>query len=235
MTHDKFKAKESELRGTLPPSPFYAIRMDGRAFHTFTRQFKAPYSIVFMEAMNNAGLIAATKVLAETELFYVQSDEITLIVKPKNNGQFSFGGRTEKVLSLTSSAATAGFMSACPEVEGFPIFDSRILLLEDNEEVIEYLDWRRLDARKNSITMAAQYLYGDKPLKGKSTRERLEMLEGTEFEKLPYDFYFGRIGHKVTRPKKVQPPNQEPFFVDRTVWEMTSAFQDTTREIVESI
>lgn len=231
----KFKAKEAEMRTTLPSSLFYAIRMDGRAFHTFTKQFKAPYSETFMEAMNNAGMVAATKVLAETELFYVQSDEITLIVKNDGKGNFSFNGRTDKILSLTSSAATAGFMAQCPDVDGFPIFDSRILTLDNKDEVIEYLDWRRLDARKNSITMAAQHLYGDKKLKGKSTKERLTMLEGTEFERLPYDFYFGRIGHKVKKMKEITIPGKEPFLVERSEWVMTSAFQDTTKEIVKNI
>lgn len=235
MDGTKFKEKESHMSTALPESPFYAIRMDGRAFHTFTKQFKAPYCEKFMSGMDNAGLVASTQVLSETRMFYVQSDEITLIIKPHENGGLSFGGRTDKLLSLTSSAATAGFMSKLPETEGLPIFDSRVLLLDDEEEIIEYLDWRRLDARKNSITMAAQYVYGDKELKGKSTRERLNMLEGTEFEKLPYDFYFGRIGHKVKKMKEVNIPDKAPFWVERSEWVMSSAFQDKTREIVENI
>lgn len=233
MNEDKFKKKEAQMRAKLPISPYYAIRMDGRAFHTFTKQFKAPYSEDFMEAMNNAGMVAATQVLAETKLCYVQSDEITLIAKTKDTNNVSFGGRMDKILSLTSSAATAGFMKALPETNGFPLFDSRIIALADKAEIIEYLDWRRLDARKNSITMAAQHVHGHHALKGKSTKERLAMLQGTEFEILPYEFYFGRIGHTVKVEKEVTVPHRGTFTVERSEWKISAAFQDVTQEIVE--
>lgn len=231
---EKFKEKENELRDVLPVAPFYAVRMDGRAFHTFTKQFKKPYSETFMKAMNNAGLIAAQKVMSETQLFYVQSDEITLILRMRENGEMSFGGRMDKVLSLTSSAATAGFLKELPDVDGFPIFDSRVVPLKDKEEIVEYLDWRRLDARKNAISMTAEHVFGHKALKNKSTSERLEMLVGTDFEKIPYDFYFGRIGHKIVVPKTVE-VRGETLTVDRKEWTLESAFQDVTKNLVESL
>lgn len=233
---EKFKNKEFTFQSNLPDSPFYGIRMDGKAFHTFTKQFDKPYSTKFMNAMNNAGLVAAKNVASETKLFYVQSDEITLILKNNNNGQFSYSGRIDKLVSLSSSAATAGFLSECPDVDGLPIFDSRIFALDSKDEVIEYLDWRRLDARKNAITMTAEYVYGGKALHKKTTTERLEMLNGTEFENnIPYDFYFGRFGHIVKKEETVEVPNRGSFNVERNVWTMSSAFKDTTRDLVAEI
>jgi len=231
---DKFKNKEVDLQSVLPDSAFYAVRMDGKAFHTFTKQFEKPYSIKFMNAMNSAGLIAAKNVASETKMFYVQSDEITLILKNNNNGQFSYSGRIDKLVSLSSSAATAGFLKELPDVNGFPIFDSRAIPLFDKEDVIEYLDWRRLDARKNAISMTAEYVFGHKALKNKNTSERLEMLTGTEFEHIPYDFYFGRIGHKIVVPKSIE-IRGETLTVDRKEWKLESAFQDVTKKAVESL
>ena len=56
------------------------IRLDGKAFHTFTRGLKKPYDEIFHKAMNET-----TKYLCENiqgcVLGYTQSDEITLILQ----------------------------------------------------------------------------------------------------------------------------------------------------------
>jgi hypothetical protein len=74
-----------------------------------------------------------------------------------------------------------------------PMFDARLFLLDGVEEVLEYMDWRRLDARKNAVSMAAGSLFSHKSLLNKSTRERAALLKGTELETLPDGFFNGRL------------------------------------------
>lgn len=56
-----------------------AIRLDGKAFHTFTRGFQKPFDFVLMDAMQQT-----MKYLCENiqgcVFGYTQSDEITLIL-----------------------------------------------------------------------------------------------------------------------------------------------------------
>jgi len=51
---EPFKATEAAYRLTLPSHSIVGIRLDGRAFGSFTRAFERPYSDVFMDAMDTA-------------------------------------------------------------------------------------------------------------------------------------------------------------------------------------
>ena len=79
-----------------------AIRIDGKAFHTYTRNFKRPFDSVFMRAMQET-----MKYLCENiqgcVLGYTQSDEITLILvdyeKINSSAWFELRG-TEALLRI---------------------------------------------------------------------------------------------------------------------------------------
>lgn len=196
----KFKAKEADFRSKLPPRSIVGIRLDGKAFHTYTKQFVYPYDLNFMNTMDSVTLHLLNKVVQGGMLAYTQSDEISIFftdrIGTKENRSLFNAGKIEKILSISASAATGAFMKALPEGEGIPMFDARLFVVEDMDEVQEYLDWRRLDARKNSISMAASALYSHKQLNGVSTRDRAGLLKGTKFEVLPEGFFQGRLFHK---------------------------------------
>ncbi len=59
---DKFKFREAELRSVLPVKKLYALRLDGKAFHTFTKQYERPFDFRFMESMDEAALMVLGKV-----------------------------------------------------------------------------------------------------------------------------------------------------------------------------
>lgn len=87
-----------------------AIRIDGKAFHTFTRGFDRPFDQVLIESMQQT-----TKYLCENiqgcVLGYTQSDEITLIlVDYKNlNSDAWFDYEVQKMCSIAASMATMAF------------------------------------------------------------------------------------------------------------------------------
>ena len=87
-----------------------AIRIDGKAFHTFTRGFQKPFDEILIKSMQET-----TKYLCENiqgcVLGYTQSDEITLIlVDYKNlNSDAWFDYEVQKMCSIATSMATMVF------------------------------------------------------------------------------------------------------------------------------
>ena len=87
-----------------------AIRIDGKAFHTFTKGFEKPFDEVLIKSMQ-----ATMKYLCENiqgcVLGYHQSDEITLIlVDYKNlNSDAWFDYEVQKMCSIAASMATMAF------------------------------------------------------------------------------------------------------------------------------
>ena len=87
-----------------------AIRIDGKAFHTFTRGFEKPFDKVLIKSMQET-----TKYLCENiqgcVFGYTQSDEITLILidYQKLNSSAWFDYEVQKMCSIAASMATMAF------------------------------------------------------------------------------------------------------------------------------
>ena len=87
-----------------------AIRIDGKAFHTFTKGFQKPFDEILIKSMQET-----TKYLCEhiqgCVLGYTQSDEITLIlIDYKNlNSDAWFDYEVQKMCSIAASMATMAF------------------------------------------------------------------------------------------------------------------------------
>lgn len=87
-----------------------AIRIDGKAFHTFTRNFQKPFDEVLIKSMQET-----MKYLCENiqgcVLGYTQSDEITLILVDykKLTSSAWFDYEVQKICSIAASMATMAF------------------------------------------------------------------------------------------------------------------------------
>lgn len=87
-----------------------AIRIDGKAFHTFTRGFHKPFNEVLIKSMQET-----MKYLCENiqgcVLGYTQSDEITLILVDykKLTSSAWFDYEVQKICSIAASMATMAF------------------------------------------------------------------------------------------------------------------------------
>lgn len=180
------------------------IRIDGKAFHTFTRGFQKPFDEVLIEAMQKT-----MKYLCENiqgcVLGYTQSDEITLILVDykKLNSSAWFDYEVQKMCSIAASMATMAFnrffMYEYEEFnrwvnEGNPtdedrrlndiyydamckgaMFDARCFNIP-KEEVTNLIYWRQLDASRNSIQMVGQANFSHKELQNKSCNQIQDML-----------------------------------------------------------
>lgn len=120
-----------------------AIRIDGKAFHTFTRGFKKPFDDTLVKAMQNT-----MKYLCENiqgcVFGYTQSDEITLILvdyQTLTSGAW-FDYEVQKMCSVAASMATMAFnkfFSRCVDEEKFEYRTSLVTQsVEMQEEMRKY-------------------------------------------------------------------------------------------------
>ena len=178
-----------------------AIRLDGKAFHTFTRGFQKPFDEVLGRAMRKT-----MKYLCENiqgcVLGYTQSDEITLILVDYQNLNSCawFDYEVQKMCSIAASMATMAFnkfftknvnyfemtheyddtineycTTLVNAAEKGAMFDARCFNIP-KEEVCNLIYWRQLDATRNSIQMVGQANFSHKELQNKSCNMIQEML-----------------------------------------------------------
>ena len=84
------------------------VRLDGKAFHTFTRGLKKPFDPVFNSAMDDTMLHLAQN-SQNCMLAYRQSDEISLLLVDYATFETAawFDNNISKIVSITASMATA--------------------------------------------------------------------------------------------------------------------------------
>lgn len=210
---------ENRTRIQLPRRTYTIIRLDGKAFHSFTKGMKRPFDERLMGAMNQTARTLCQEIQG-VRFAFVQSDEISLLLTdfetPTTDAWFD--GNVQKMASVAASIATAAF-NACwhgyrepgarmeelsPPFDSFALFDARVFTIPDRVEVVNYFIWRQQDATRNSISMAAQTEYSHKELHGKSSNQQQEMLhqKGINWNDYPDGFKRGRA---IVRRKKVGP------------------------------
>jgi len=160
------------------------IRVDGKTFHTFTKDMERPFDDEFIEAMYSLALHLCEKTHT-AQFAYTQSDEISLLLHPykKLDTNAYFNNEIQKISSVTAGIASS-FMTQWYNREA--VFDARCFVLPE-AEVVNYFLWRQQDATRNSISMCAQSLYSHKELHGKSSAQRQEMIfqKGLNWNDLP--------------------------------------------------
>ena len=184
-----------------------AIRIDGKAFHTFTRGFERPFDEVLIKAMQRT-----MKYLCENiqgcVLGYTQSDEITLILVDykRLNSSAWFDYEVQKMCSIAASMATMAFnrffreeidnnANLHPVKRNWHIaaslkgamFDARVFNVP-REEVTNLIYWRQLDATRNSIQMVGQAYFSHNELQHKSCnviQDMLHELKGINWNDYP--------------------------------------------------
>lgn len=175
-----------------------ALRLDGKAFHSFTRGFKRPFDEVLIKSMQQT-----MKYLCENiqgcVLGYHQSDEITLILLDYQTFDTDawFDYEVQKMCSIAASMATMAFYRAfAEEVDRFcgdprnsgvqanryiaatlqdAMFDCRCFNIP-KEEVANLIYWRQLDASRNSVQMVGQAYFSHNELQEKTCSDIQDML-----------------------------------------------------------
>lgn len=101
---------EDRTRYLLPRRTYTIIRLDGKAFHTYTRGLQKPFDSGLYEDMDRA-IIAMIKDIQGAVFAYTQSDEISILLTDFGTPQTSawFDGNLQKICSVSASMITAEF------------------------------------------------------------------------------------------------------------------------------
>src|SRR5271170_3747287 len=211
---DRMKRYEEATRFTLPRRTYTIIRVDGRAFHSWTRGLEKPYDTDFMHLMDHTA-IALCEQISGSQFAYVQSDEISVLAVDflDINTEPWFDGNIQKWCSVGASVATMAFNRG---VMGYlthsgdmaqnkillkqpnAMFDARVYTIPDPIEVENYFVWRQQDAERNSIMMLARAYATHKQLAGKKRADQHEIIHkaGDNWAKHPPSFKHGRLAFK---------------------------------------
>ena len=200
------------------------VRIDGRAFHTFTKGMVRPFDDdVLLEAMRRTALYLC-KNISGCVFGYTQSDEITLVLTDYENynSQPWFDYRIQKICSITASMATKEFNTSFRELVNKKyekisseeatlyrnsidkaMFDSRAYNMPI-DDVPNVLYWRQLDASKNSVSQVAQSMFSNKELHGKNQADRIDMLfeKGLNWYDMPIYLKRGTCVVQIINDKK---------------------------------
>ncbi len=223
---DRMKSNyENRSRFLLPSRGYTVIRVDGKAFHTYTRGLLRPFDIGLIEDMDTTAAYLCKNIMG-AKFAFVQSDEISILLTDfeEIGTQSWFDNNLQKMCSVSASMATNAFNRArldriaSPNVR-FAEFDSRVFQIPSKGEVENYFIWRQQDATRNSISSAAQALYSPKELFGKSTDEQQELIfqKGINWNDYPVKQKRGRIILKETYEKELG-ENEKSQSAIRTRW-----------------
>lgn len=196
---DRMKKYENVSRIYLMRRNPIIIRIDGKAFHSFTRKFQRPFDPVMIRTMQET-----MKYLCENiqgcVFGYTQSDEISLLLIDYQSIMTEgwFDNNLQKLVSVSASMATMKFNEKFINISMFEslksikesnidihdiyceqihhaIFDSRAFSIP-KDEVCNYFIWRQQDATRNSIEMVGRYYFSHKQLYRKSCSDIQDML-----------------------------------------------------------
>lgn len=183
-----------------------AIRIDGKAFHTFTKYLNKPWDDIFQKSMQETMKYLCQNI-QNCVFGYQQSDEITLILTDYETLTTDawFGYEVQKLCSISASMATMKFNQAFADnaskwcynyfkawhhsetedkyletlnncLNSGAMFDARCFNIP-REEVTNLVYWRQVDAVRNSIQSMGQAYFSHKQLMNKNTKEVRQMLE----------------------------------------------------------
>ena len=173
---DRIKDYERVTRHYATKRTPLIVRVDGRAFHTFTREMARPFDDVFMQAMVRSALDVAVG-MQGFKAAYVQSDEATFLLTDYDSigAQGWFDYNLSKVISISAASMSVYFMRHFNGTEAPAVFDSRAFNVPANDVVNSFL-WRAQDWERNSLQMYARSMFSHKELHMKNRADIHEML-----------------------------------------------------------
>lgn len=188
---DRMKDLESRAKSSLPRRCYTLIRLDGKAFHTYTKKCARPFDPGLRRAMQETARRLCAGIQG-AKLGYTQSDEITLVLTDFDtvNTEAWFNGEVQKIVSISASMATAFFTQEHVEKgNGIALFDSRVWTTSDPWEAYNAFLWRQQDATRNAIQMVARSLASHGECHHKDQRELQELIHerGQNFNDYPAD------------------------------------------------
>jgi tRNA(His) 5'-end guanylyltransferase len=173
------KGYEHAGSSTLPRRMPVILRVDGKAFHTWTRGLERPLCVPLVNGMN-AAAVALCEHIQGAQMAYVQSDEISVLIHGYKRYASTpwLDNRKSKIESVGASIAAATLTAESILIHGHmkpAFFDGRADVYPESD-VCNYFVWRQQDTIRNSIQMLAQSLYSQKQLHGRNCSQLQDMI-----------------------------------------------------------
>ena len=257
---DKAKSAQKNRDYNLDVDKYILVHVDGRSFSRMVKnKFKKPFDEDFIRMMNETAIFLCENVQG-AKVAYVQSDEISLLLKKDSpEGDIFFGGRLCKMQSIIASLATAKFNQLMTvyslkktaeyyednlyamsfideEITEMPLyqFDCKVWDVDTANDALAWFLFRNIDCVKNSKQQAAQTWLSHKELLNKQTDEQIALLKdvyGVDW----YDFHqsqkYGRVIDKTTVEAKREMPNGEIIKYNRSKWVANPGVDLTNAEL----
>jgi tRNA(His) guanylyltransferase len=217
---------ENRSRFSLSRRSYTIIRVDGKAFHTYTRGLLRPFDDGLIEDMDATAAYLCKNVMG-AKLAFVQSDEISILLTDFDDlgTEAWFDNNLQKICSVSASMATRAFNECRLKRLGidkmkWAEFDSRVFQIPQKTEVENYFIWRQQDTTRNSISSVAQTLYSSKQLHGKNTDVQQELIfqKGINWNDYAPKYKRGRIILKETYEKLPDEMDLKSKSTIRTRW-----------------
>ena len=233
---DRMKRYESTSKIYLMRRTPVIIRLDGKAFHTFTRGMNKPFDKILMCVMQGT-MKSLCEQIQGCVFGYTQSDEITLVLTDyktiQTDAWFDYG--VQKMVSVAASLATVEFNRILYDELSYSIhdyvdtegdsgewnyllefqkkifkatFDARAFSVP-KEDVCNCLIWRQQDATRNSIQAVGQAHFSHKQLQGKSCDMIQDMLwteKGINWNDIPTECKRGSACYRVEKEETIKDP-----------------------------
>jgi len=208
----RMKKYEDVNRYYLPSKQPVIIRVDGKAFHSYTKQSwcERPFSDILVKTFQQT-TIAVCEQLMNCCIAYHQSDEVTFFLKDyeRIEQQQLFAGNIQKISSTIASKFTAYFnkymienlLAANKDISKLKLaeFDARCYTVPLHE-VINCFIWRQRDAMKNSVSQYADSFFSSKQLHKKNTEDKKQLIRDTnkgDWDSLPLYIQRGTFFKKI--------------------------------------
>lgn len=216
---DRMKLYEKAARTKLPPRMPVIIRVDGKAFHTYTKRCHKPFDPKLMEAMDMCAMELCYQIHG-AQLAYIQSDEISILIHNYKtyNTQPWFDNQVQKMVSVSAAIAASTMTLVSHTVFGYTkpaTFDARAFVLPERD-VCNYFLARQQDWTRNSVQMLARSFYSHKECHKKNNAELQEMCftKGANWNNLSTSLKRGRC---VVRRQNQTDPEKWVWKIDEEI------------------
>jgi tRNA(His) 5'-end guanylyltransferase len=202
---EKSKFFQERRNYLIDTDKYILVHVDGRSFSKMVKnKFRKPFDDSFIEMMNQTAVYLCENVQG-CQLAYVQSDEISLLIKKNNpEGDVFFGGRLCKMQSIIASLASAKFNQlmmiynitgengTCDVytdnteivdeivnvIHDSPLyqFDCKVWDVDSANDAMAWFLFRNIDCIRNSKQQTAQTYLTHKELIGLDTNKQIELL-----------------------------------------------------------
>ena len=232
----RMREYEHVTRSHLPRRIPAIIRVDGKAFSSFTKGLEKPFDNFFRNVMQLTMQYMCENIQG-CVFGYTQSDEISLLLTDYETitSDAWFDYNIQKMCSVSASMATLAFNKFWVEKFQMRIddldeeawsagtsymvdiiqpkmftamFDARVFSIP-KDEVCNYFIWRQQDATRNSIATVGQTYFSQKDLNGRSQNEIQEMLwqqHSINWNTYPIAYKRGVCCSKVLRETPMENP-----------------------------